>query len=543
MQKLPARKIRLLLLGFLFEALLGISVLGHQLAATQSARSHYQQAQNYFRQGDLRKAKEQCDSALRFLPRMVEAEHLLGLIAQASGQLLDAEAYFFRVLRTSPEYIPAHFNLATNYLRLGKPDLAKQSLAEVLRLDSSHAPAHYHLGVILRRAKTPAKAISHFEKARQLNSGNFEYLVGLLECQLDLGRQSEADESVAAINQLLDGRDPRRSELGALLANRGAYRLCIEIYKKSLEADPDSYEVQFNLALSVFLVNDTKSAAAVLTRILLQRKTAEVHNLLARVYEKSGSYLEALNQYQRATMLEPFNEDFRFDYCLILVLHNALDEGISQLKKATQDFPKSARFWATLGAANYINGDSEQAVHALLRSITIAPDLTQSYYYLGRSQSKVHPLLQKRIMEKLKRYLSLNPDDPWANLFYGAGLIQGRQTGDTRLFLEAEAYLRKATKLSSALAEASFQLGLLYNQQGKITDSIVEFQRAAKANPDMYEAHYRLAIAYSKIGQKEKAQEASRLQQKLREKVTDEKEKRRNEFFEIVQTAIDSGPK
>src|SRR5439155_4609809 len=110
---------------------------------------------------------------------------------------------------------------------------------------------------------------------------------------------------------------------------------------------------------------------------------------------------------------------------------------------------KSARFRITLCAAQFLKPNFELALQELLRAIEADPSLSQSYYYLGKVYEKVGQESQKKIMEKLKVYLVLNPNDPWANYFYGVSLFQEQQRLEGRPdFSEAQTHLQKAITLN-----------------------------------------------------------------------------------------------
>jgi tetratricopeptide (TPR) repeat protein len=514
---------------------LAAGAYGQSQMEAQQAWRHYQQAQERFQEQNLENARQEVTLALRLLPHMPEAENLLGVIDGASGHPIEAEAHFSQALKIRADYLPAHFNLALICLKLKKVEMAKKELETVLRLDPSHAGAHYYLGLTLRDSNQYRQALMHFKVAHRIEPKNFATLMGVLECQLYLKQQLEVEESFREAERLVDIRDPQSLQLGALLASRGAYPLAIESFKKILDADPESYDANYNLALTFFLANDTKDAEALLKHLLLEHNTAEAHNLLAQVHERNKQFLQSVTEYEQAVTLEPGNEDFRFDYCLMLVQHRALDFGISQLTQATEDFPKSGRIWVALGAANYLSGDSDQALKALFRATEVAPHLGESYYYLGRLYSRVSAEEQKSIMETLKNHLVLEPEDAWAHYFYGVGIFQQQQERGSKNFFEATAHFRKAIELNRHFSEAYFSLGLIDDAQGKTASSIMYFLRAANTDPTMPEAHYRLAIAYSRLGQKEKAEVESERFQKLSTEAADLKDKKRSEFFEIIR--------
>jgi tetratricopeptide (TPR) repeat protein len=462
---------------------------------------------------------------------MAEAANLLGLIAEVSGRPAEAEAYFKRAVNSRSDYEPVHVNLAQLYLKQDKSDLAKQELETVARLDPSNGGAQYLLGATLLKGDDPLRAIGHFKAALRTDPGNYQGLMRLLTCQLALRQQADAKQSAEKIDRGLGLRDPRRMQLGLLLTDHAAYALAIPVFRRILEADSGSYEAGYNLALALFLTDDTQSAEGALKRLLVQHDTAELHDLLGQVYEKHEQYQEAIPEFERAVSIDPGNEDFRFDYGLILIECRALYLAVDVLTQATKDFPKSGRMWSALGGAEFVWGEYDRAVRHAAHAADLAPDLSGSYYCLGRLYSKVNPESQKLVMEKLKSYLTLNPNDPWTNYFYGVGLFQEQQELGTKDFASAEAHLRKAIELQSDLAEAHFRLGLVLTAQDRMADGVVEFIQACKLDPELREAHYCLGLAFAKLGEKAKAEKELRLQQQLH---VDAEEKRRKQFFQSV---------
>jgi tetratricopeptide (TPR) repeat protein len=505
-----------------------------QAQPPDDAGAHYQLAQQYFRTHNLERAEQEAVLTLRLAPHMVEAENLLGAIAAVAGRLTEAEAHFIRVTQTRPRYPAAHFNLARIYFDRGDREAAQRELEIVLRLDRLQAGAHFYLGLILRDAKKSAEAVLHFEQARRLDPNNVDVLSALLACQLNLGQRAEAAKSFQALERQMNVRDPRLLQAAVVLARSGLYAPAMVAFRKILGADRESYDAGYNLALASFLSNDLVSAAAAASELIRRRDTAEAHNLLARIEEKRGAYLDALEEYRKAAAMEPGREDFRFDYCLILVQHQSFDFGLAQLTQAIQDFPKSARLWATLGAAHYVMSDYQKAVEELFRATELSPRLAQSYYYLARLYDKAGAAHQKLILQRLSAYLGGGANDAWAHYFYGLAMFEQQEPLERPDFTVAEAHLRQAIQLKTDLAEAHYRLALLLNARGALAESVASLRRAAQADPHMVEPHYRLALAYSKLGEKEKAQKEFQLQQKLRAEQADERAKRRKEFFEVI---------
>jgi tetratricopeptide (TPR) repeat protein len=70
---------------------------------------------------------------------------------------------------------------------------------------------------------------------------------------------------------------------------------------------------------------------------------------------------------------------------------------------------------------------------------------------------------------------------------------------------KVEALLKQAVALDPKLADAHFQLGLLYQEQSNLSAAIREFELAVKLRPDSDTFHYRLGQVYQASGQAEKA--------------------------------------
>jgi Flp pilus assembly protein TadD len=79
-----------------------------------------------------------------------------------------------------------------------------------------------------------------------------------------------------------------------------------------------------------------------------------------------------------------------------------------------------------------------------------------------------------------------------------------------------EALLRQAVTLDRKLAKGFLELGILLSDQRRYSDAIPELKRAAELEPDLAQAHYRLAQAYQRTGQKELADKELEIFEKLK---------------------------
>jgi len=100
--------------------------------------------------------------------------------------------------------------------------------------------------------------------------------------------------------------------------------------------------------------------------------------------------------------------------------------------------------------------------------------------------------------------------------------------------------LEKAIHLDPKLGLAYLQLGIVDSDLGDSSHANADYERAIKASPQLEEAHYRLAQAYRKIGDKAKAQRELDVYQQLSKKNAAETERERHEIQQFVVNLRDA---
>jgi tetratricopeptide (TPR) repeat protein len=118
------------------------------------------------------------------------------------------------------------------------------------------------------------------------------------------------------------------------------------------------------------------------------------------------------------------------------------------------------------------------------------------------------PSLTREVTERLERFARLYPDNAAANYYYALSL-RARTTGgvSAQANNQAKALLMKAVQEKPQLAEAHYQLGLLYQDERLTSQAISEYQTAVRLRPDLRNAHYRLAQLYTKQGRSDLARD------------------------------------
>jgi len=99
---------------------------------------------------------------------------------------------------------------------------------------------------------------------------------------------------------------------------------------------------------------------------------------------------------------------------------------------------------------------------------------------------------------------------------------------------QIEALLKSAVELDPKFSEAQLQMGNLYSDQKKYSDSVPHYEAALALNADLADAHYRLGQAYVHLGKRDEAQQQLQIYQKLRAQHLAVLEKQRAEIKQFV---------
>jgi tetratricopeptide (TPR) repeat protein len=273
---------------------------------------------------------------------------------------------------------------------------------------------------------------------------------------------------------------------------------------------------------------------------------AALHHHLADVEEKLSHPLEAVREYQRAAELDP-NEPDLFDWGTELLTHRALEPATEVLTKGNRLFPKSVRMLVALGVVWYARGSYDEATQYLGNAADLAPDDAAPYLFLGRMLS-VETTLPPGALERLERFAQLQPNNALANYYFALSLTKQAALAadvDAERSRRVESHLEKAVHLDPKLGAAYLQLGTLYSQRADYSRAISAYQKAIEVGAENDEtieaAHYRLAQAYLRTGDKKKAQQELELHTQLMKQTKEQTIRERREIQEFVISLRKSG--
>ncbi len=263
---------------------------------------------------------------------------------------------------------------------------------------------------------------------------------------------------------------------------------------------------------------------------------AGLHHSLGDLEEKKGNALDAAREYQRAVELNP-TENNLFDWGTELLIHRAAEQAVEVFAKGNRLFPQSSRMLLGLGAALYARGSYEEASRRLFEATDLNPVDYGPYLFLGRVLQGPEVARLDGFVERLKRFANLQPEDALANYYYAVAIRRGwRGPQDRQTAAQAQSLLMKAVRVDPNLADAWYELGIVYSNLSDLPDAIAAYQRAIETGTQHQEAHYRLGQAYQRSGDAAKARSEFALYDQLRKSAAADEERERSQIQNFIFT-------
>jgi len=311
--------------------------------------------------------------------------------------------------------------------------------------------------------------------------------------------------------------------------------------RAALAAAPNSFEAQHQLG-ELYLRSGRVREAIPLLQAAYQIKSGDTGNSyeLAQAYratgeldEQLGNPLSAVREYERATTLDPSEQNY-FAWGSELLLHRAVSPANAVFRKGSIVHPNSSRMLVGLGAALYAAGSYDDAARELCRASTLNPEDFTPYLFLGKMEVTV-PTSFPCAEERLSAFLNIQPENALANYYFAISLARrARESKNSADSHQAQALLEKSVAIDPKLGEAYLQLGVLFSAQGDTDRAITAFTNAIAATPSLSEAHYRLSQLYKHNGEKAKADREIQLYKQVEKTEAEKIEQQRREVQQFL---------
>jgi len=324
-------------------------------------------------------------------------------------------------------------------------------------------------------------------------------------------------------------------QLGEFYLQNARYKEAITLLQSAYQIDPANHGNEYDLTLALKEAGQLAQSRGHIQRLLSQGENASYHRLAGELDEKLADPLAAVNELEQAVRLDPSEQSY-FEWGSELLLHRAVWQAQEVFQKGAEAYPKSARMLTALGTALFASARYDEAATRLCRASDLNPSDPEPYMFMGKVEIAAPDRLPC-VEQKLARFVEEQPDNSLANYFYAMALWKRQQQSvDPRTLQQVETLLMKAVTINAKYADGYLQLGVLRFSQRRYDDAIGFYARAVEANPQLGEAHYRLGVAYDRIGETAKAKQefAQHDEIEKRQAAAIEEQRREIKQFQVV---------
>lgn len=233
-----------------------------------------------------------------------ELDEALALHRQ--GRLKDAERLYKASLKRRPKRADGWFLLGVVQSQREDPAKAVSNFRQAIQLQPDHAQAHNHLGLALMSLNRFDQSIASFRKAISIKSDFFEAHNNLGRALKETGETTKAVESFSRSIEIEPNCADTFFNLGLSYVELSRPEDAVAAFRRAAELNPIDAEALSNLGVTLFSLNRIEEAILAYRQALsVAPNFAEAHYNLANALSAQGNLEAALASYRAAIKINP----------------------------------------------------------------------------------------------------------------------------------------------------------------------------------------------------------------------------------------------
>lgn len=261
------------------------------------------------------------------------------------------------------------------------------------------------------------------------------------------------------------------------------YERAIQIYEYVREKRPDLALVQYNLGVSYFALKRWAEASERFESFIeLEPDHAKGHYYAGASLARTGQVQLAITRLARATLLDPSDPWAPADLARLAFDLGDLATAEAYVKTALDRERDEPEILMLGGLVARVRGRYPEAVNRLERAVSLAPKRAPPRAELGYARILSGDL--DGGIDDLEGARTLAPTSRrvlgWLPVARTHRAIRHLNAGEAGA---AEGDLRRALEVQPAMTDAAWNLGLLFDSQGRNDDGIQMLQNAQRAHP------------------------------------------------------------
>ena len=329
-------------------------------------------------------AASQYRKAIQIQPDHVLARHNLGLVLWLQGKPAEAETEFLEALRTTPDFSEANLNLGNLLLEEGRPQEGQTFFKTALQNKPDSTTAQMGLALALKMQGRLTEAEIELRNIVRINPEHQEAILNLGVVLVDSGQTNEAATYLNQISRLNPGIRDELFAAGKELFALGKNAAAEDRFAAAAHLNPTNSIILEHLGLLRAQGGKLDSAAALYTRALKQRPSAESYYYLAMIQGIQGQVANTLTNLSLAVAMKPDYLVALNELAWVLATHPQQEfrDGKRAVELAERTTAASGdaepRYWGSLDAAYAESGRFEDAIKTAQKVIVLANEKGQT---------------------------------------------------------------------------------------------------------------------------------------------------------------------
>lgn len=461
----------------------------------QKAETHAIAARLFVVERNYAAAEKEIAAAEKLNPENVSMLISKGRIALMRRDYSTAAAAFSKAVGNAPKNVWALLGKIETEIRGGELAESQKALVALMPNHNENAQAHYLMGEIRIALKENEEGEKEFKKAIELDSGLLEAYVSLSTFYLNVGRNDDAMAILDKASETVSGSPLIKKTLAAGHAARGDWASAIVELDNALKIDSDDVEAHFQMALMYRKMGSLDDAKRALDEV--NKRNADYPGLALEqglLMEQRGDVASALSAYKKALSLSPNDTGLKLRVGAASFLAGDLETAEKHLKSVLENQPASPEANFYYGETLRTSKRTAESLGFLLKATELFKD--NALYHLRYAMALEETRDNERAMAELETTIRLEPQN--AEAYIVMGKIRLRR-GAVR---DAVQNLEKGLSLDPNLSDGYLAAAEAYEQLSDMSSARKYYQKAAAAQPDNPEVHYRLGLAVLQVNGK-----------------------------------------
>lgn len=344
-------------------------------ASAASLEAKFREALAVHQKGGLAQAQQLYQDVLAIEPRHSQSLHLLGVIAQQTGQYQRAVDLIDAAIGVEPGNAVFYYNRGNALCELQQLQAAVASYRKALELRPAFAESCYSMGNAFMALHELDSALACYDRAIAIHPGMPLFHFARGNALVALQKYDAAIESYDRVIARIPDFAEAHSNRGKALLELRRLEAAAASYDQAIQLKPELVDAYTGRGLTRQALKQPDAALADFQKaVALVPNLAEAHHNLASAFQELGQLDAASASYRKSIELAPESAETYSNLGNVLQKLGKLDAAVAMYSKAIDLKPAFADAYYNRGIAFKELNRLEAAVADYTRAIRLKPD-------------------------------------------------------------------------------------------------------------------------------------------------------------------------